>query len=404
MPQKWTWRCTRRTDKTETSQELVEQVLSIRGSASSQGAFFLGHLCTMPIPEHVLSPPEFLAQMRAGSVTLDVRSPGEFEEGHLPGATSMPLFTNDERAEVGTLYKHEGKHAALERGLELVGPKMRRLVQQARALFDAQPDRRPLLVHCWRGGMRSGSVDWLLRTAEIPSMICEGGYKACRQAMREGLGRDRKYVVLGGMTGAAKTEVLRALGRRGEAVVDLEALAKHFGSAFGNLDDHAQPTTEQFSNDLAAALAEVDREHGEGATVWLENESRQIGRVHVPEGFHKRLRDAPVLELERTEDDRLDHLVAMYGEASTATLSDAFDKISDKLGGLNVKHAKEHLASGDLREAARLALLYYDKTYQHGLDKRDWSKAVDGRGLSHDDAAARCASALNEWNPWKTSS
>lgn len=358
----------------------------------------------MAIPEQSLSPHEFLVQLRSGSVAIDVRSPGEFEAGHLPGAVSLPLFTNDERAEVGTLYKHEGKRAALERGLELVGPKMKSLVKQARALFESQASRKPLLVHCWRGGMRSESVDWLLRTAEIPSSLCVGGYKACRQVMRLDAAKPRNYVVLGGMTGSAKTEVLHALRERGEAVLDLEGLAKHFGSAFGNLDNHDQPSTEQFANDLATELASLDEQFGEGAIIWLEDESRQIGRVHVPEGFHKRLRDAPLLELTRSMNDRLEHLVAMYGESCTAALSQAFDRIADKLGGQHAQAAKAHLGEGELREAARIALVYYDKAYPHGRDPREEFRQLKAHGMTPNEMADSCLDTLNEWNPWKTSS
>ena len=98
---------------------------------------------------------------------------------------SFPLFTDEERARVGTAYKQESKQVAVDLGLELVGPKLRDMAARARALFEAQETRTPLLVHCWRGGMRSGSVDWLLRTAEVPVARCHGGYKACRAVLRE---------------------------------------------------------------------------------------------------------------------------------------------------------------------------------------------------------------------------
>jgi len=208
----------------------------------------------MGIPEQVLGPGETLAALVEGACVLDTRSPSEFLAGHLPGAISFPLFSDEERARVGTLYKQVGKQAAVDEGLALVGPKMRDLVTRARAMFEGQSSRRPLVVHCWRGGMRSESVDWLLRTAGMPVQRCEGGYKACQAHMRHLLGKQRPYVVLGGMTGTAKTEVLRALAQQGARVIDLEGMAKHFGSAFGNLERHPQPTTEQFANDLACAL------------------------------------------------------------------------------------------------------------------------------------------------------
>jgi tRNA 2-selenouridine synthase len=353
----------------------------------------------MSIPEQVLSPQAFLNALHEGGVALDVRSPSEHAQGHLPGAESFPLFSDAERAQVGTEYTQVGKQEAVELGLDLVGTKMRELVVKARALFEAQGTRRPLLIHCWRGGMRSESVDWLLRTAGIPTRRCEGGYKACRAVMRQALGAPRNYMVLGGMTGTAKTEVLRALARRGEHVLDLEGLARHYGSAFGNLDRHTQPTTEQFANDLAFAICALkDAPATESGVVWVENESRQIGKVYMPEMFHKRLKQAPVMEIERTEDDRIAHLLAMYGGASREGLAAAFRRIRTKLGGQHAQAAVDHVMAGDLAAAARIALTYYDKTYQHGLDQRVRRHPVDGRGLDPDRTATRCLETLAALN------
>ena len=355
----------------------------------------------MPMLEHVLNARDFLEAAKEG-VVLDVRSPKEFEEGHIPGAVSFPLFTDDERAVVGTTYKRIGKSEAIDAGLSFVGPKLQSLATQARALFEAQFAPKPLLIYCWRGGMRSGSVDWLLRTAQIPSKRCEGGYKACRAVYNEVLEAHRPYVVVGGMTGSAKTEVLHALREAGESVLDLEGLARHYGSAFGNLDDHSQPSTAQFSNLLARALMDLDAKRG-GGPIWVENESRQIGKVHMPETFHKRQRSAPVLEIERSEEDRVNHLLSMYGGASTEALVEAFERIRTKLGGQHANKAIAHVKGGDLASAARMALVYYDKTYRHGLDQRE-AKPVDGRGCNPDDIAQKCLDVHNEWNPWNLKS
>ncbi len=354
----------------------------------------------MPISEQLLSPDVFLAAAR-DSVVLDVRSPGEFAQGHLPGAVSFPLFTDEERAAVGTLYKQVGKTEAIDEGLGFVGPKLQSMATRARALFQGQESRKPLLIYCWRGGMRSGSVDWLIRTADIPTARCEGGYKACRAAFNQVLSAPRPYVVLGGMTGCAKTEVLGALRAQGEAVLDLEGLARHYGSAFGNLDEHAQPSTEHFTNLLASALMALDAQAASSAVpIWVENESRQIGRVHLPEMFHKGLREAPVLELERSEEDRVAHLLSMYGDASKESLIGAFERIRTKLGGQHTQAAIEHVQDGDLASAAKIALVYYDKTYRHSLDRRDHMRTVDGSGLNPHDTAQECRRVHNKWNPW----
>ncbi len=355
----------------------------------------------MSMLEQVLNARDFLEAAKDG-VVLDVRSPKEFEEGHIPGAVSFPLFTDDERAMVGTTYKRIGKSEAIDAGLSFVGPKLQSLASQARALFEAQTEPNPLLIYCWRGGMRSGSVDWLLRTAQIPSVRCEGGYKACRAVYNEVLEAPRPYVVVGGMTGSAKTEILHALRDAAEDVLDLEGLARHYGSAFGNLDDHPQPTTAQFSNLLASELMNLDAQSG-GGPIWVENESRQIGKVHMPETFHKWQRSAPVLEIERSEDDRVNHLLSMYGSASTQALVEAFERIRTKLGGQHANEAIAHVEAGDLASAARIALVYYDKTYRHGLDQRE-AKPVDGRGCKPDDIAQKCMVVHNDWNPWNLQS
>lgn len=353
----------------------------------------------MPIPEHIMTPEEFLAAAERGGVVLDVRAPKEYAAGHLPGAVSFPLFTDEERARVGTAYKQESKQVAVDLGLELVGPKLRDMAARARALFEAQDTRTPLLVHCWRGGMRSGSVDWLLRTAEVPSARCQGGYKACRAVLRATFQTARPYVVLGGMTGTAKTDVIHALTDQKERTLDLEGMARHFGSSFGNLDAHPQPSTEQFSNELAWALRALDRD-GHDGPVWVENESRSIGWVQMPEDFHKRLRSAPVLELERTEEDRIAHLLSMYGEADEGALVQAFERIRTKLGGQHANAAVAHVREGNLAEAARIALVYYDKTYRHGLDKREQMRAVQAFGLNPAETADACRDAHLQWNPW----
>jgi len=353
----------------------------------------------MSIPEHIMTPEEFLAAAERGGVVLDVRAPKEYAAGHLPGAVSFPLFTDEERARVGTAYKQESKQVAVDLGLELVGPKLRDMAARARALFEAQDTRTPLLVYCWRGGMRSGSVDWLLRTAEVPSARCQGGYKACRAVLRATFQTARPYVVLGGMTGTAKTDVIHALADQKERTLDLEGMAHHFGSSFGNLDAHPQPSTEQFSNDLAWALRALDRD-GHDGPVWVENESRSIGWVQMPENFHKRLRSAPVLELERTEEDRIAHLLSMYGEADEEALVQAFERIRTKLGGQHANAAVAHVREGNLAEAARIALVYYDKTYRHGLDKREQMRAVQALGLNPADTADACRDAHSQWNPW----
>ncbi len=310
--------------------------------------------------ENHLPPAEFLTA-RAARVLLDVRSPGEYAQGHMPGAVSFPLFSDEERAQVGTFYKQKSKEAALELGLEIVGPKMAGFVRRAGELA---PKRR-LAVHCWRGGQRSGSMAWLLRQAGFDVVTLEGGYKNYRRHVLEGFGNwNLKIMVVGGRTGTGKTKILHALRDLGEQIIDLEKLAHHKGSAFGFIGETQQPTAEQFENDLFDALLGLDP----ARRVWIENESRSIGRVYIPVNFWAKMKNAPLLNIEIPEEARIQNLLTDYVFADKTDLETAFRKIDKKLGGQHLKAALEALEHGDFATAAQIALHYYDKTYQHCLD------------------------------------
>lgn len=302
----------------------------------------------------------FLAESTSRTL-LDVRSPGEFALGHIPGAQSFPLFSDEERAEVGLCYKQKGPEAALLLGLERVGPKMAGFLRRAEQLAPA----KRLAVHCWRGGQRSQSMAWLLRLGGFDVVALSGGYKNYRRHVLGSFEHlPHRFIVLGGRTGSGKTGVLRALREKGEQVLDLEALAHHKGSAFGSIGQAPQPTVEQFENDLAAALQQLDPTR----LIWVENESRSIGRVYIPPGLWATMKAAPLYNIEIPHEARLQNLVREYAAFGPAELTSAFRRIDSKLGGLRLKNALEALENGDFNTAASIALAYYDKTYQHGLD------------------------------------
>jgi tRNA 2-selenouridine synthase len=173
-----------------------------------------------------LSVEEFLEKAQSLPI-VDVRSPGEYDHAHIPGAVSIPLFDNDERALVGTKYKNAGKDSAVLLGLDLVGPKLAGFVKQSKKL---NPQHKEVLVHCWRGGMRSGSFAWLLDTAGLTASTLVGGYKAYRNAVLSAFAEPRNLIILGGKTGSGKTDILKELARQGEQIIDLEGLAHHKGS------------------------------------------------------------------------------------------------------------------------------------------------------------------------------
>ena len=299
-----------------------------------------------------------LLEREAERVLLDVRSPAEYEHGHIPGALSLPLFSNEERAEIGTLYKQAGPKQALLKGLERVGPKMRFLVEEAQRLAPSGK----VALHCWRGGQRSGSLAWLLDLAGLDVQVASGGYKAYRNYILEQFAqRPAQLRIVGGSTGSGKTEVIHALRDAGEQVIDLEGLAHHKGSAFGALGEAPQPTVEQFENDLFEAF----RQRCTQRPIWLENESRAIGRVYIPDPFWRRMLAAPLFGLQVPFEKRLARLVKLYAQYPQEALAASFEKISKRLGGQHLKAALEALDAGDYAAAAAVALSYYDKSYAH---------------------------------------
>jgi tRNA 2-selenouridine synthase len=309
---------------------------------------------------------EFLGLIEADRSVFDVRTPAEFEKGHLLGAKNLPLFTDEERAVVGTLYKKEGRHRAILEGLDFVGPRMRQMVEAVERM--AGPPGEEVLVHCWRGGMRSSSFAWLLELYGYRVTTLEGGYKAFRRWVIAELDEPPPLRVIGGPTGVGKTEILWALEQMGEPVIDLEGLANHRGSAFGGLLLSEQPTQQHFQNRLAMAYRAVKPR---GEPVWIEDESRLIGSCHLPNALVDALGSAPIYFLEAPIEERLGRLVDVYGEAPPRLLRESFEKIKKRLGGLHTKEAKQAVDAGDLAEAARHALRYYDKAYDRALSKRD---------------------------------
>jgi tRNA 2-selenouridine synthase len=324
---------------------------------------------------------DFLLAMRSMPV-VDVRSPGEHHHGHIPGAHSLPLFSNDERAVVGTRYKRQGRDAAVLEGLRIVGPKMAAIVEQARAFA---PDGR-IAVHCWRGGERSGSVAWLLDKAGFNEvMTLKGGYKAFRNHVLAAFTRPFNLMVLGGYTGTGKTETLQYLKDLGEQVLDLEGLAHHKGSSYGALGEPPQPGTEQFENLIWNAIERLDH----ARPIWVEDESMMIGRARIPDAFFAQMRRAVLHFADMPIEERADRLVVDYGRYPVAHLAEATKRIERRLGPQHCKAALDALAVGDLRTVALITLRYYDKAYLRGTEGRDPGRvkripaaASDLRGLA----------------------
>ncbi|RUT78805.1 tRNA 2-selenouridine(34) synthase MnmH [Ancylomarina longa] len=310
----------------------------------------------------LLEPKEFI-ELGNSIPMIDVRTIAEFEQGHIPGAKSLPIFTNDERALVGTKYKRAGKDSAVLLGLELVGPKLARFVRMAKKISP----QKEILIHCWRGGMRSGSMAWLFETAGFKVYLLKGGYKAYRAYIREQFAKNSELIVLGGMTGSGKTEVLQELKKMGQQVLDLEGLANHKGSVFGALGQDDQPTNENFDNEMAKVWMGFDLNQ----PIWLEDESKSIGSVWINDILYEKMRNTTVVQMRMPKEERINRLVKEYANFETDALREIILKIEKRLGGQNVKMAFEYLENKDYHAVADLSLIYYDKAYMHGLEKRE---------------------------------
>lgn len=319
----------------------------------------------------VLTVQELMAQPGQWQV-IDVRSPAEFSDGHIPGAINIPLFTDEERAKVGTLYKQASPEAAMDAGLAFAGAKMKSLAKQGRAA--AQKSGSKLLIHCWRGGNRSKAMEWLFRFTGLEVARLAGGYKSYRTALHTFFNElDLELNIVGGCTGAGKTEVLQHLRASGEQVIDLEQLAHHKGSAFGSIGEEEQPTNEQFENDLFFEFLQFDLTR----PIWLENESKNIGKTYMPEGLWEKLRTSRLFALEVNEDVRLNRALRYYSEdVNMDSLKKCFERIRKRLGGLAYQQAIHALDEQDLRAAAAIALKYYDKSYRFQLANWPANKVV----------------------------
>jgi tRNA 2-selenouridine synthase len=325
---------------------------------------------------------------------LDVRSPGEYLHAHIPDAHSLPLFSDEERKIVGTAYKQESRERAIKIGLDFFGVKMRKMVEEVESLVKSREsgvaselqtkDSRLVLIHCWRGGMRSAGVAWLLDLYGFKVYTLIGGYKKFRHYVLETFTLPFQFNILGGYTGSGKTELLKALKEKGEKIIDLEGIANHKGSAFGSIGMPPQPGQEMFENLLALQLrksiikSEIlirESPHSPLTThyslLWLEDESQRIGQVNIPPDLWKNMRQSPVYFLDIPFEERLNHIVQEYGTLNLVEIADAIKRISQKLGHLNAKTAILLLNEGKIAESFDILLHYYDKHYFKSLHNRE---------------------------------
>ncbi|HNQ12823.1 MAG TPA: tRNA 2-selenouridine(34) synthase MnmH [Bacteroidia bacterium] len=306
---------------------------------------------------------KFLNLRNSGALIIDVRSPSEFQHAHIPGSINLPLLNDIERKEVGIMYKHNGKNLAVEKGFELVGSRFHEMIQYVR---DQVRDDQTVLVYCWRGGLRSNIMEWLLSTGGMKVYRLENGYKGFRKWVIESLHIQKKIVVIGGKTGSGKTELLQYLNSNGHQTIDLEQLAQHKGSVFGHFGMLNQPSNEMFENVLADNWVKVD----ENKILWIENESRTIGKCTIPGAIFSQMRNARVIDICIPDKHRTKRILNEYAIYPKEELKLASIKLEERLGGLRLKLVLSALEEDRMEDWVELLLQYYDKAYMHGHEKR----------------------------------
>ncbi|KLI34193.1 tRNA 2-selenouridine(34) synthase MnmH [Brachyspira hyodysenteriae] len=297
---------------------------------------------------------------------IDVRSPIEYNHAHIPNAHNVYLFNDEERKDVGTIYKQIGRKEAILKGLEYVSVRMTSILKTIDEIVKKYNSTNKILMHCFRGGMRSESTAWLCSSYGYEVYVLKGGYKRYRNYVLDSFERDYKIYLLTGRTGSGKTLILNKLKSIGYNVIDLEQIAKHKGSAFGWINEGEQPSQEQFENNLSYELLKYDID----STLWFEDESLLIGRRAIPKSLFNKMREAEkIIYLDIPKECRAEYIVNTYGKYSIDDLKESILKIKKRLGGERLKESLKLLDNGNIYECVLNMLYYYDKAYKLSINE-----------------------------------
>lgn len=332
------------------------------------------------------------------SMIIDVRSESEFADDHIPGAVNMPVLSDDQRAEIGTMYKQVGTFEAKRSGAALVARNIADHLETK--LGDAPRAFRPL-IYCWRGGQRSAAMARILSEIGWRVTLLEGGYKTYRKQVLAGLAENPnrlQLIIMRGRTGSAKTHILRAAQHAGAQVIDLEGLANHRGSLLGPEPGIAQPSQRLFESRLQATLAELDPSR----PVFVEAESTKIGRLHIPQAMWQKMRAAPAVEIVAPTPARVAFLLTDYAHiiAEPARLDPLLDWVASRIGGDKLADWRMKVAAGDWPGFVTAVLEdHYDPAYDRSSVQRSRNRlgafAVNTLDLKTIDSLAQELAEMN---------
>ncbi len=319
---------------------------------------------------------------------IDVRSPDEYYKGNMPNSINIPLFDNEERSKVGTIYKKYGKEKAVIQGLEYLSNKIENMLKNLFEAIDlykldnyySKLEEPALKIYCSRGGMRSKSIAWLLEKYNLKNITLNSGYKSYRKWTLDSFNIDWEIVLIGGKTGTGKTKLLKLLDKYNYQIIDLEALACHRGSTFGGLGMVKQPSNEQFENLIAEKLKEFRKDN----KILLEAESANIGKCKIPHQLFSQMKTAKRIEIINSESNRVEELVKTYSIYEVEDLKDAVLRIKKRLGPQRTKIAIDSINNKDWETVCKSVLSYYDKCYEYEKIGKENIKVLDMTNIYDD--------------------
>lgn len=292
-------------------------------------------------------------------VLIDVRSPGEFQKATIPGAINIPLFTDSEREEIGTIYVRECREKAKRLGVEAASRKLPEIYEKIQSL---QKEYKSLIFLCERGGMRSSSIVSLLSSVGVNAFKVLGGYKGYRGYINEALRETMEgvnFVVIHGNTGVGKTKILKKLEERGYDVLDLEGCANHRGSLLGSVGIGPQNSQKMFESYIYETL-----KNRKTNTIFVEAESKRIGYVLIPDHIHSVMKDGVHINVVGSIESRVDNILEDYVYDNNDELIESVDKLSKYISATNIEAYKNKISSGEHRDVIEdLMIKYYDPMY-----------------------------------------